>query len=124
MKVIIAGSRKGFTYEDVKYAVEKAFSNLGISRITEVVSGCAYGVDRMGEQFAAQYGIPVRKFPADWDTHGKKAGYLRNIQMAEYGDVLVALSYNNSRGTKMMIELARKYGLQSFVLRRGDAENV
>lgn len=111
MKVIIAGSRniddeKGVFrlldnyYED---AIEKKIT------ITEVVSGGASGVDKIGENWALSKGIPVKKFLPDWSV-GKKAGPIRNAKMAEYGDVLVAIWDSNSRGTKNMIDCMKRLG--------------
>ena len=98
MKVIIAGSRKGFVARNVFEAIEE--SNFVI---TEVVSGCARGVDRDGEYWAKLNNIPVKLFPADWESHGKSAGYLRNLEMAEYADALIAVWDGKSKGTFNMI---------------------
>ena len=96
MKVIIAGSRTLHGPVD-KAAVNSCFV------ITEVVSGGAVGVDRAGEQWAKQFNIPVKVFPAKWDTDGKAAGIYRNIEMAEYADALIAIWDGKSRGTLHMI---------------------
>ncbi len=110
MKTIIAGSRsiKDFSL------VEKAISQADFV-ITEVVSGCAYGVDKLGERWARANGIPIHPFPANWAMHGKRAGYLRNVQMAEYADALIAVYDGISKGTAHMINIARDKGLQVFV---------
>lgn len=110
MKTIIAGMRDFYDYEKVSQAV--TFSGLCIS---EVVSGCATGVDALGEKWARERKIPVRKFPADWRKNGKAAGPIRNRQMAEYAEALVAVWDGKSKGTKNMIETARSLGLQTIV---------
>jgi len=110
MKVIIAGSREITDYNKVETAIKAI--NLPI---TEVVSGTAKGVDRLGEQWAEAHNIPVKKFPADWNTYGKKAGYIRNEMMANYADALIAIWDGKSKGTKHMINLARTYELVVFV---------
>lgn len=106
MKVIIAGSREGFTISDVREAVIYSGFN-----ITEVVSGTARGVDRLGEEFAKEVGIPIMCMPADWDGLGKRAGYVRNAEMAEYADAAIILIYNNSKGSTHMLNLANKKGI-------------
>lgn len=112
MKVIIAGSREGFTIEDVRIAVlNREFYGV----ITEVVSGGARGVDRLGEQWAKENDIPVKQFLPDWDGLGKKAGHVRNREMGDYADALIALWDGESKGTKGMIEYAQKKGLQVYV---------
>lgn len=85
--------------------------------ITEVVSGCAMGADRLGERWAKERGVPIRIFPAEWAMHGRRAGYVRNSQMAEYADVLVAFWDGKSRGTAMMIDLMKRANKPVVVVR-------
>ena len=111
MKTIIAGSRTA-TLEDTLRAVMNCPF---LDDITEVVSGCAKGADTYGEMIAEEASTPVKKFPADWNTHGRKAGHLRNQQMAEYCDALIAVWDGKSTGTKDMINRAKRLGLQVFI---------
>jgi hypothetical protein len=107
MKVIIAGSRTITDYQ----LVEDAVSESGL-KITEVVSGRAQGVDTLGEVWAARHSVPVKPFPADWNTHGKSAGPIRNRQMAEYADALILIWDGKSRGSFNMLQTARSCGLK------------
>ena len=77
----------------------------------EIVSGTARGVDQLGERYALERGLKLKKFPANWDKYGRKAGYLRNKEMAEYARILIAFWDGKSKGTKHMIDLAQKYGV-------------
>lgn len=72
--------------------------------ITEVVSGCATGIDRLGEQWARANNIPIKEMPADWNTHGKSAGPQRNRAMAEYADAAIVVWDGKSHGSRNMIE--------------------
>lgn len=112
MKIIIAGSRNIVDYELIKDAIKKSNTN---TMATEIVSGGARGVDRMGECWAKQNNIPIKIFLADWNQFGKSAGYIRNEQMAKYADALLAVWDGKSRGTKHMIDLAKKYGLKVYI---------
>lgn len=118
MRVIIAGSRDITNYRDIKKLMETVTDQHYIrwGDINEVVSGAARGVDKLGEAWAAEYEIPVKQFPADWNQHGKSAGPIRNSEMAEYADALVAIWDGKSRGTQNMIETAMKHGLKLFVV--------
>jgi hypothetical protein len=109
VRTIIAGSR---TIDD--YAMVSAAIACSFFPITEVVCGMAKGVDLLGKQWAEERGIPVIEFPADWEKHGKQAGYLRNIEMAENADALIAIT-SGSPGTKHMIKEAHLKGLKVFV---------
>lgn len=108
-KVIIAGSRDFKNYNLLKEKCDKIFSN--IKQPIEIVSGCARGADTLGEKYAEEKGYPIKKFPADWDNLGKKAGILRNIEMGDYADALVIFIKNSSRGSTDMLNRARKKGL-------------
>jgi len=97
MKLIITGGRNyEFTEED-RQALDELHTQ---QAVTEVVSGGCSGGAKCGELWAREHGIPVRVFPAEWKTHGKAAGPLRNRQMAEHADA-VAL-FPGGRGTISM----------------------
>lgn len=112
MKTIIAGSR----YITSAAVVYQVIEQSGFE-ITEVVSGCALGVDTIGELYAHDNGIPVRSYPADWATHGKAAGPIRNKEMAANAEQLIAIWDGNmlGSGTKNMIEEAFKKSLRIYV---------
>jgi hypothetical protein len=110
MKTIIAGSRTVTEYMTVLEAILNSDFT-----VTEVVSGTARGVDQLGELFASDMQLPVKKFPADWNGLGKRAGYVRNTQMADYAEQLIAIWDGKSPGTKHMIDIATKKGLAVYV---------
>jgi hypothetical protein len=99
MKVIIAGSRTVNDYSLVVQAVERSGYN-----ITEVVCGCAVGIDRLGEQWAIANNIPIKEMPADWSRNGKAAGRMGNRDMAEYADAAIVLWDGKSLGSRNMVE--------------------
>lgn len=111
MKVIIAGGRD---FKDFELLVHSIWD---LDLVTEVVSGKARGADSLGEQWAKENNIPISAHPADWDTHGKSAGYIRNSEMADYADALLAFWDGKSKGTKHMIDLATKKGLEVKVVK-------
>ena len=111
MKTIIAGSRDNVTYEHIKDAVK----NCGWI-ITEVVEGGARGADRLGRKWAIDNTIPYITMNADWDKHGKSAGYRRNTEMAEVAEALIAIRANMSKGTTHMINIAKNKGLRIYVI--------
>jgi len=115
MKLIIAGSRSlsGKSNSIYKYLNEIEKSN----NIEEVVSGTARGPDTIGENWADDNNIPVKRFPANWNKHGKSAGFKRNVEMAEYADALIAFWDGESNGTKHMINTAQSKDLKVKVIK-------
>jgi len=110
MKVIIAGSRHIEDYE----LLEEAIKASGFE-ITKVVEGGARGVDSMARKWGDSEGIPVETHKADWDSLGKSAGPRRNEGMAKVADALIAIWDGESPGTKHMIGVAERRGLQVHV---------
>lgn len=113
MKVIIAGAR---TFNDYELLCEKVSRTLRNQEKVEIVSGTANGADKLGEKFAKEFNHDLIQFPADWDKYGKSAGYKRNEEMAKYSDALIAFWDGKSKGTKSMIELAKRYGLKTKIV--------
>jgi hypothetical protein len=121
MKVIIAGSRHmPFSmFHLIDEAVKK--SNF---QVTEVVCGLARGADMFGGKWAVNNSIPVKTFPADWDTHGKAAGPIRNQQMAEYADALIVFIWDGSRGSKDMLMRMERMKKPTFAVWNGRIEEA
>lgn len=124
-KVIVAGGRD---FKDFELAIHHLDILLfrkgqdveiisGGQVTTDKETGKKYGADHIGEWYATTYRqCKLKKFPADWGTHGKSAGPKRNKQMAEYADALVAFWDGKSRGTKNMIDEAKLAGLEVRVI--------
>ena len=116
-RVIIAGSREMADYEAAKKAIGEAFSEIGRSTQVCVVSGHCRGADILGERYAREHGLELEIFPAEWNRYGRRAGFIRNTQMAEFASeegcegALIAFWDGESRGTKMMIGIAEKKGI-------------
>jgi len=109
MKTIIAGSREITDIDIVVDAIEASKF-----KITEVVSGAARGVDTIAIMYAFAAEIPLKKFPADWSI-GRSAGFIRNEQMAQYAEALIAIWNGSSPGTAHMIKMAQKYKLKIYI---------
>ncbi len=111
MKILVTGSR-GWTNRSL-------IANELLSREpTMVVEGGAKGADRITRQIAEDNGIEVREYPADWGTHRKAAGVIRNQQMLEEEspDLVLAFWDGESPGTLHMINLAREWEFHTIVI--------
>lgn len=91
--------------------------------LIRIVSGGARGTDTLGKRFANEMGSEITRFIPDWNGFGKRAGYVRNAEMAKFTvedgnhGVLIAFWDGVSRGTKHMIDLANKHGLEVYVIK-------
>ena len=110
MKTIIAGSRTITEYSHLLQAIAVCGWTPSL-----VLSGTAKGVDRLGEMWAIGNKVPLKRYPADWNTYGKSAGYRRNEEMAERAEALLAIWDTKSKGTQHMISVAGKKNLRIFI---------
>lgn len=123
LRIVIAGSRDFNDYELLKREVLNIVKHDNRPKdYVKVISGGARGADTLGEQFAKEFGLEIKRFIPDWDGLGKRAGYVRNAEMAKFAvkdgnyGVLVAFWDGISKGTKHMIDLANKHGLEVHVV--------
>lgn len=113
-RVAIVGSRAWQDHEMVRDYV------YSLNEDDTVVSGGAKGVDEWAQIYAEERGLETLIFPADWNTHGKKAGHLRNHDIVKNCHRLVAFWDGLSTGTQHSVGLARKTGKPALVLRTQD----
>lgn len=115
VKLVIFGSRD---FDDYCTLVEwmYALTHTYALDIDEIVCGMARGADLLGARWARANGVPIKEFPADWDTYGKSAGYRRNAEMAKYATHALGFWDGESRGTKHMIELCHRENLKLWVV--------
>lgn len=111
-RVVVAGSRH---FEDYELLTERLDHLLSKHDDVVVVSGTCRGADTLGERWAAEHGYPVERFPADWSSHGRAAGPIRNAAMADVADAVVIFwvddSPTGSRGCRSMLSCAQERSL-------------
>lgn len=110
-KTIIAGGRDFMDYNLLKEKVNKILQEKKVTHKIVIISGCARGADTLGLRYASENAFDVEEYPADWNKYGKKAGYVRNVEMAENADALIAFWDGKSKGTKHMIDIATERNL-------------
>ena len=111
MKVIIAGTRTFNDYQLLCTTIKKLNIN-----IDEIICGGARGADTLGEKYAKENNISIKYFLADWDKYGKGAGCIRNHQMGDYADYLIAFWDKKSKGTLDMINYMQQIGKHGQVI--------
>jgi hypothetical protein len=113
MNLIVAGSRtlndKEFVYQGIDYV--DAYLTRWKVLITMVLSGGARGVDRIGEEWAREKGIPVKKVIPEWRKYGRRAGPLRNLKMVHEAQGIAAFQKDDTPGTKQIVNASIVLGL-------------
>ena len=109
LKIVIAGCRNYNNYYEAKEYIDFCIREIKKNNTIVILSGGCKGTDMLGERYAIENGYEIRKFVANWDKYGKAAGPIRNEQMAIEADYIICFWDYKSRGTKSMIENAKKY---------------
>lgn len=108
MKVAVIGSRGLTTIDDLgKYLP---------SDTTEIVSGGARGIDTCARIYAQQHGIKLTEFLPDYNTYGRRAPLVRNIDIIKYADVVLAFWDGVSSGTGFVISNCKRMKVPVKVL--------
>lgn len=120
--IIVAGSRKFTDYQIFTYHLELFLQHLSVEE--DVLNNCIFvtgrafsGPDDMIITWCKEHQKPWIEFIANWDAEGKGAGFIRNAKMADIGTHLLSYWDGESRGTKHMIDIAKKRSLRSRVIR-------
>lgn len=111
MKIAVIGSRNFHNYDLLKSTLNQ-YHNIDL-----IISGGASGADSLAERYASEVGIKTLIFKPGWDTYGKKAGYLRNIDIVLSSDLVIAFWDGKSKGTKHSIDLAKKHKKQILIIK-------
>ena len=100
MKIAVVGSRGVSVGNIAEY----------ISNGDEIVTGGAVGVDSCAMEYANKNGIKLTVFLPQYKRYGRAAPIKRNIEIVDYADKVIAFWDGTSRGTKFVIEYAKKAG--------------
>jgi hypothetical protein len=82
-----------------------------------ILSGMARGADTCGWTYAKRNDIDLYEYPADWNQYGKRAGFMRNAEMAREANALLVFWDGKSRGTQHMISCMADLGKQTYIVR-------
>ena len=110
MKLAIIGSR---TFQD-EVLFKKSL--VSFKDITEIVSGGAKGADTWAEVYAKENNIPFTLFKPDWKRYGRGAGIIRNTEIINYADEVIAFWDGKSKGTKDSIDKAHSLNKKVHII--------
>lgn len=80
-------------------------------KIEKIISGGALGADSLAERYAKDKKITLQVLKPNWKKYGKRAGYLRNKDIVNVSEMVIAFWDGESKGTKHSITLAREKGI-------------
>lgn len=106
MKLLVTGSRtiqSAHAIEFVNTVLDKLHAS---SPVTVLISGNAQGIDRIAEEWADARKIPIETFIPAWHIYGRGAGVVRNAEMIETADKVIAFWNGTSKGTRNAIDIA------------------
>lgn len=118
MRILVCGSRD---WNDYRMISDALIDNYSLPFV--VIEGEARGADRMAAEWAERWHQPVEllRFPANWNKYGRAAGMIRNQQMLDEGKPDLVLAFHDdlehSKGTKDMVNRARRAGIEVRVIR-------
>lgn len=102
-RVLVCGGRD-YCNEKLAFAVLDAAHSA--NPIVTLIHGGAAGADMLAAAWAGRNGVRAEEYKADWDTHGRAAGPIRNRRMLDEGKPDMVIAFPGGRGTKNMIEQA------------------
>lgn len=112
-RIAVIGSR---TFNDYDLLRDTILSKFNPSDIQEIVSGGARGADKLGEQFAQEFGLKTNIFLPDWERYGKRAGFIRNTDIIKNSDLVFAFWDEKSTGTLNSINTAKKLNIPVIII--------
>lgn len=114
INLAIIGSRNYNNYIQAEEQIIKILkeNNLNISKI---ISGGAIGTDKLAEKFAEVYNLPIEIIKPDW-SKGKSGGVIRNTEIINKSDYIIAFWDGLSRGTLDSINKSKKNNKKLFVI--------
>lgn len=115
IRLLVCGGRDFQNVALAEHALHAVHAKVGIAVLIE---GGAKGADRLARTWAFKNDVPIETYPADWDTHGRAAGHIRNAEMLAEGKPHGCIAFPGGRGTADMIQRCEKAGVK--VWRVGD----
>lgn len=116
-KLVIAGSRDFYDYELLCREIDDYIANNLKNKSITIFSGTASGADSLGERYAFERGLKLEQFIPQWDKYGRSAAIKRNMEMASVADGVIVFWDEQSKGTKNMIDCAKKNNIRCEIIK-------
>ena len=114
MKILICGDRNWTNTYVMRKVMRRFFNDKTI-----LIHGNARGADKMSGRIAQEIGCLVKSYPADWDTHGRSAGPIRNrLMLSKSPDIVIGFhdDISKSKGTKDMLNISKRNNIETYIV--------
>ena len=112
MNIVIVGSRSFSNYSFMKKCI---LNIIDVNIIDYIISGGAKGADSLAEVFAKDYNIRTMIFKPNWKKYGRAAGVIRNTDIINNADIVIAFPIGDSKGTYNSINKAKKADKKVYI---------
>jgi hypothetical protein len=115
-RLLITGSRSWTDGATIATAIVEAKQKH--EDLLIVNGGCPRGADQIAQYVARLWKIPTEIHPADWKTHRRRAGMIRNAEMVRLGaDECLAFIRGDSAGASACAAMAKAAGIPTAIYR-------
>lgn len=116
MRVFVCGGRDYGDKKTLRAVLDELDVRWGPFKV--VIHGNAQGADRLADIWAFRNSRLIERFPADWRTHGRAAGPIRNKRMLDEGKPDLVVAFPGGHGTANMTKQARAAGVEVIEVER------
>ncbi|MFD3464829.1 DUF2493 domain-containing protein [Streptomyces sp. NPDC058682] len=116
MRILVTGSRDWDDTQKIELEIFRVLYEMKTPHYQAVLihGACPTGADALADKYARATEMPVIQRPANWAAYGKRAGYLRNVELIDLGpDICLAFIRHGSRGATMTADLAELAGIET-----------
>lgn len=108
MRIIVCGGldyQHEHTVNAILTKIKEKYPDLAI------IEGGARGADRLARQWADKNDVICYTERADWETYGKRAGWMRNQRMIDRFKPQAVVAFPGNKGTRDMVRRAHEAGI-------------
>jgi len=117
----VIGSRSFHDYEAMEYEIDRIFKAKKRDKPERnmcIVSGGARGADSLAKRYANEHpDVDYIEHKPNWEKHGKKAGFMRNVDIVNDSNMVLSFWNGKSKGTKHTMGVAQSLGKRLKVVR-------
>lgn len=108
--ILICGGRDYASKDAIDYYMRRLVAMFGNNLVIHH-GACPTGADALVDEWCQNNGVQVVRYPADWTSHGRAAGPIRNSDMLKAARPMMCVAFKGGRGTADMISKCRSNGV-------------